>query len=146
MADLLYNNALLAEKNGDIDYVSGTFYAMIVLDTYTPNIDTHTTYDDVKAHEIANSNGYTTGGEEATVTIGALNNSEDKLVVTFSSVDWPSATFTGRRAIYFQLDGDDIDDSILVGVKDFNANLTGTGATFSIAPSSRVIQNNSTGA
>lgn len=146
MADLLYNNALLAEKNGDIDYVGGAFRLMLVTDAYTPDIDTDTTYADVSAYEVADGAGYTTGGEVSVVTIEDLDTDEDKLVITFDSVDWAAATFTCRRGIYFQLDGDDIDNSILIGVNDFGANLTGTGGTFSVAPSTRTIQNGSTGA
>jgi hypothetical protein len=144
MADLLYNSALEDEANGVINYDTGTFKLLLVTEDYAPDIDAHTTLSDI-TDEVASGSGYTTGGEEVAVTV-TKSTANDRVTIEFAAASWPSASFTARRGIYYQLDSGTPANSPLIGVNDFGANITATGGTFSIAASTRTKQNNSTGA
>ena len=144
MADLLYNSALEDEANGVINYDTGTFKLLLVTSSYTPNIDTHTTLADI-TNEVASGSGYTTGGEEVAVTV-TKSTANDRVTIEFAAASWPSASFTARRGIYYQLDSGTPANSPLIGVNDFGSDITATGGTFSVAASTRTKQNNSTGA
>lgn len=47
---------------GGSDLTTNTIKCALVSSSYTPNQDTHDEWADVSANEIANGNGYTTGG------------------------------------------------------------------------------------
>ena len=58
----VYNAAVTALANKEIDWGSDTIKVVLLAPTYTPDQAAHDYYDDISAHEVANGNGYTTGG------------------------------------------------------------------------------------
>jgi len=88
---LIYNNAKEYIGDGTIDLDAGdAFFAVILLtSSYTPAL-THDAYSDVSANEVANGNGYTTGG----VTPSSTTWTNSSGTVTFDS-DNPSWTASG---------------------------------------------------
>jgi hypothetical protein len=74
---------------GATNYSSDTFKAML---TNTTPVATNHVYGDISANEVANGNGYTTGG--ATVTISSVTNSSGTETVVASAAS-PTWTATG---------------------------------------------------
>lgn len=83
----VYNKAKEYIGDGTIDLDGDTFKVMLATSSYTPLL-THSTKTDV-TNEVANGNGYTTGGVTVTATW-----SESTGTVTFDSDD-PSWTASG---------------------------------------------------
>ena len=73
----------------DLDQGDGYFSVVLVASGYTPAL-THSTYADISANEVANGNGYTTGGDFP----GTVTWTEASGTVTFDSAD-PSWTASG---------------------------------------------------
>jgi len=57
-----YYEAGLNRNRGVINLATDPFKLALLLNTYTPNLDTHTVWADVSAHEVAAGDGYTAGG------------------------------------------------------------------------------------
>lgn len=88
---LIYNNAKQYIGDGTFDMDAGdAFFAVIlVTSSYTPDLS-HDTYSDVSGDEVANGNGYSTGG----VTPSNTSWTETGGVATFDSDD-PTWTANG---------------------------------------------------
>lgn len=93
----VYGEAVEALVEGGIDLNTDNFRMALVTSSYTPNQNTHDTWSDVSANEVANGNGYTTGGAAVTVTGQANTN----LVYTWdiADVSWASSTITAKYAV-----------------------------------------------
>ncbi|KTE23143.1 MULTISPECIES: hypothetical protein [unclassified Sphingopyxis] len=139
MASLIYNSALRDEATGAIDYDTDTFYAMLVTSSYTPNKDTHDRRDDV-TNEVTGT-GYTAGGAASSVSVAAVDTTNDRVVITFGSVSWPSSTITARGCVYYKRRGGASSADELVAYNDFGSDITSTGATFTVASSTITKQN-----
>ena len=87
----IYNKAKEYIGDGTIDLDAGDAYFTVVLLTssYTPAL-THSLYVDISAAEVANGNGYTTGGD----ILSSSTWTESSGSVTFDSAD-PSWTASG---------------------------------------------------
>lgn len=94
---LVYGAALENISDGVINLETDSFKVILCTSSYTPNQSTHSTYADVSAAEVANGNGYTTGGVAVTPTT-----TRSGLVVTFDTTDptpWSSSTITAKYAV-----------------------------------------------
>jgi len=91
----MYDKAKEFIGDGTIDLDAGDAYFAVVLLTssYTPSL-THETYADISGAEVANANGYTTGG----VTPASTAWTESSGTVTFDSND-PSWTASGGSIV-----------------------------------------------
>ena len=130
MASQIYNSAIEDLVRGAIDFDTDTFMAMLVLDTYTPDVDAHAKRSDV-TNEVANGNGYTTGGTVVAVTI-TRDNANNRIDVAFADHNYPSASFTARAAVIYKSRGGAANLDELVAYVDFLANITATNGTFSV--------------
>jgi len=139
MASLIYNSAIDELARGDIDFDSNTFKAMLVTSSYTPNKDTHDFRDDV-TNEVANGNGYTTGGATSTVTV-TKDTANDKVTIQFGSVSWSTSTITARGCVYYKSRGGASSADELVAYNDFGSDVSSTGGTFAVAASTITLQN-----
>jgi len=83
----------------------------------------------ITGNEVANGNGYTTGGE-ALVNASVVNNSTSGCfsVPTANNPAWTSATFTARGALIYN----DTESNLAIAVLDFGGDFTVAGGTFSI--------------
>jgi len=97
---VVYNKTKEYIGDGTIDLDAGDAFFSVILVTsgYTPAL-THSTYADVSANEVANGNGYTTGGDFP----GTVTWTESSGTVTFDSVDpaWTASggSITARYAV-----------------------------------------------
>lgn len=137
MASFIFDSCVDDMARGVIDFDTDTFKIMLVTSSYTPNKKTHSRRSSV-TNEVSGT-GYTAGGATTTVTV-TLDNTNDKVTVTFGPVSWPGSTLTARGAVVHKSTGTAANDP-LVGYIDFNGDITSTGGTFSISQSTITLQN-----
>ncbi len=139
MASLIYNSALYDEAKGSIDYDTDTFKVMLVTSSYTEDKDTHTKRSDI-TNEVSGT-GYTAGGNAATVTVGAVDTTNDRVEITLGGTTWPSSTVTARKAVYYKSRGGLASADELIGVVDFGSDVTTVSGTFTLTASTVRKQN-----
>ena len=139
MASLIYNSFLEDVNRGNIDPDTDTFRMLLVTSSYTPNKDTHDRRDDV-TNEVANGNGYTTGGITVTCTV-ARDNTTDRVTLTFAGGSWPTSTITARAAVVYKSRGGAGSADELVFYNDFGSNVTTAATTLTVAASVITYQN-----
>ena len=126
----LYANFLhlLLENKLGGDILSQTIKVALCTSSYTPNQATHDYLDDI-TNEVANGNGYTTGG----ATLGTKTCAVASLVTTFDAADtsWTASTITARYAIIYYASGTAA-TSLLIGYVDFGADQVSSNGTFQI--------------
>jgi len=138
MASFLYNSCIDDMARGAIDFDTDTFKVMLVT-TYTANKDTHTKRSDV-TDEVADGNGYTTGGNTSACTV-TKDTATDKVTLSFAAVNWTSATITASAGVLYKSRGGASTDDELVGYIDFGGNVSSSAGTFSISASTITLQN-----
>ena len=139
MASLIYNSALRDEAIGSIDFDTDTFKVMLVTSAYTENKDTHTRRSDI-TNEITGT-VYTAGGNTATVTVAAVDTTNDRVDITLGGTTWPASTITARKAIYYKSRGGASSADEIVAVVDFGADVSTTAGTFTLTASTYRKQN-----
>jgi hypothetical protein len=122
----------LAEKEQDLN-ATDTIKVCLVKSGYTPDAD-HTQYSDVSGQELANSNGYTTGG--ATVTASVTDSDANNNVkIDISDPSWTASggTLGGAAARYGVVYNDSAAVKSILQIIDFAADQTITdGQVFTI--------------
>jgi hypothetical protein len=91
--------------------------------------DTNDFLDDLPDHEVANGNGYATGG----ATLGSKTCTVAAKVTTFDAADtaWSASTITARYAVIYYATGT-AGTSLLIGYVDFGADQSSSSGTFQI--------------
>lgn len=138
MADLIYNSAIDDMARGAIDFDTDTFKIMLVSSSYTPNKDTHDRRDDV-TNEVTGT-GYSTGGSTIACTV-TKDTGNDKVTLQFASTSWASSTITARAAVVYKSRGGASSADELVLYNDFDADVSTTNGTFTVAASTITLQN-----
>lgn len=111
-----------------VDLDTDTLRILLVTADHSGNLATWQDRADV-TDEVANGNGYTTGGATlASVTVTASGST-----ATFDSADptWPSSTFTTRGAWIYKSSGTASTDLLILWI-DFGGNQAVTSGTFTI--------------
>lgn len=127
MADWVYPYGTLQAFQGNIDLLTDTIKLALFTTSYTP-AQGDNTY--TGTNEVANGNGYTTGGKtlsnktwtEATATETRFDNTVD------ADTEWTSASFSAR---YGEIYVDGVTDYLLVQL-DFVSEKTASGGTFAV--------------
>ena len=138
MADLIYNSAIDDMARGVIDFDTDTFKIMLVSSSYTPNKDTHDRRDDV-TNEVTGT-GYSTGGSTIACTV-TKDTANDKVTLSFAATSWASSTITARAAVVYKSRGGASSADELVFYNDFDADVSTTNGTFTVAASTITLQN-----
>lgn len=133
MASFIFNAAVRHEAVGAIDYDTDVFYASLHTSAYTPDKDTHDFFNDV-TNEVVGT-GYTAGGQAIAASVGAVDTANDRVDITFASVNWPAATITARYQVIRKRRGGASSADELVAVVDFGADITSTAGTFTVGAS-----------
>jgi hypothetical protein len=102
MATLVYNSFVDDLNRGAVNPNADSFKAMIVLNAYTPDKDTHLKRSDVTSE--ASGTGYTAGGTAVTCTV-AKDTALDRVTLTFSNPSWAASTITGRGIVIYKSRG-----------------------------------------
>lgn len=127
-----YANAFLAAFDKEIDFLADDINAQLHTSSYTPNQDSHD-YEDDLTNEVANGNGYTTGG----VALNSKTNVANANVITFDSADpqWTAtgAGFTADKVVYVDKTPASAAANPLLWWMDFDGDQTASGGgTFTI--------------
>lgn len=134
MANQVSNHAKYQLVSGNIDFDAHVFKIILMATGFVYNKDTHSTYADVAANELATGNGYTqntkTLSEDPTVTEDDTN---DRASVQWDNVVWTaSGGSIGPTPGAIIFDDSTADDTI-IGFIDFTTDQTATsGGTFTI--------------
>lgn len=139
MASLIYNNALWYLVKGNIDFDSDTFKTMLVTSSYTPNKDTDDFRNDV-TNEVTGT-GYTAGGNSCTMTVAAIDTTNDRIEVTMGGSAWASSTITAAGAVIYKSRGGASSADELVAYIDFGGNVVSVAGTFTLTDSLLRLQN-----
>lgn len=91
MASTIANKARFELANARIDFASDTFKVILMASGFTFNPDTHHGYADVSANELANGNGYTTGGATLSGVAVTENDTTDLTEITWNNVTWTAS-------------------------------------------------------
>jgi hypothetical protein len=129
-----YGEALLGQYSSTaarrVDWDADTIKCSLHTSSYSPNQDTHNFYDDL-TNEVANGNGYATGGVALTTSAPAYDATSNTLRLDASDAQWTSATFTARYAVVYK-DTGSAATSPLLGYVDFGGDETVSSGTFTI--------------
>lgn len=141
MASLIYNGGIDSALRANIDFDAGSnIGVLLVTSSYTPNVDTHLSRSDI-TNEVANGNGYTTGGVTGLTATVTKDNANDRVDITLPGTSWASSTITARAAVYFKSTGTASTD-LLIAYIDFGSNVSSTNATFTLNSSTLRYTNN----
>ena len=125
MADTIFNSFRKKIGDGTIDLDTHTFYIMLLTSAYT--IDATDAVIGDLSGEVANGNGYATGGKALTGVTWNFSGA----VATFDAddVSWSSATFTARYAVIYDYTASTKD---LVVLLDFGADKSPSNGTLAL--------------
>lgn len=134
MADIIPHNALALLAKKAIDMDNDSLKVALIDDTYTPNADDDTfeTGSDPFDSEIANGNGYTTGG---VVVAGSSTDSDanDNAVIDIANPEWTAADGDIGPFRYAVLWDDTATNDPIIYIFDLGAAVTiSDGDTWSI--------------
>ena len=107
------------------NFTSHTIKIALYDSTATLNADT-TTYSDGDTGQVANGNGYDTGGKELTKVAPA--SSGTTAFIDFSDTTWGSSTFTARGALIYNSSA----SNKTIAVLDFGSDKTTSNSTFTV--------------
>lgn len=127
MASIMYNRGNEALWRGNLGDINGTtkWKLRLYTNTYTPNKD-HNVAD--LSGEVANGNGYTTGGQTLTSVTVTRDDINDLVKIDAVDPEWPTSTFTARWGVLIH---DDVTDYPICAL-DFGGDITATNGTFKV--------------
>ncbi len=128
MADTIFNSFLEAVGDGTHDMDGDTFYIQLHTSSYTIDA-TDAVLTDLN-NEVANGNGYATGGIALTPVTWTQTTGTLKFDSTMAPA-WTSASFTARHAVIYNQSTTEATDP-LVCLLDFGEDKVVTNGTFTI--------------
>jgi hypothetical protein len=125
-----YGNAIKNAFLGLMDLDNDVVRVSLHTSTYVPNQDTDEFYDDV-TDEVANGNGYTTGGEVIANMAVTYDADTNTIKIDGDDVTWTSSTITARVAVIY-VDTGTASTSPLIGYIDFGEDKSSNNGDFKI--------------
>jgi hypothetical protein len=138
MASFIYNSCIEDLANNNVDFGADSFKLMLVTSSYAANKDTHDKRDDV-TNEVEGT-GYTSGGAASACTV-TKDTATDRVVLSFASVSWATATITAAGGVIYKSRGGASSADELIAYVDFGGNVSATGVTFTVGVSTITMQN-----
>ena len=132
MPSLIYNSCIRDAVVGNIDFDSDTFKMLLVTSSYTAS-KSHAKRSDV-TNEVSGT-GYTAGGNACTVSVAAVDNTNNDVEISFTVTSWTSATITARAGVIYKSRGGASSADELVGYVDFGSDISSTNGTFAVTVS-----------
>ena len=117
---------------GAIDFDSDTFKMLLVTSSYTAS-KSHAKRSDV-TNEVSGT-GYTAGGNACSVSVAAVDNTNNDVEISFTVTSWTSATITARAGVIYKSRGGASSADELVGYVDFGSDVSSTNGTFAVTVS-----------
>jgi hypothetical protein len=126
----MYGNALMKILNKEVDWDTDTINVLLCTSAYTPDQDAHDYLSDITG-EVANGNGYTTGGATlANKTIGYTAGT-NTVKLDADDTTWAASTITARYGVVYASTGVAA-TSPLLGYIDFGADVSSTNGPFTL--------------
>jgi hypothetical protein len=114
MANALSNHFKYMLGTKKIDFLADSFKIILMVSSFSFNKDTHATYADVSASELATGFGYTVNTKTLTGVVVTEDDTNDRLGVTWSSVSWTAAGGSiGPTIGAIIFDDTTVDDTVL---------------------------------
>ena len=129
MASIIYNSLLRYLITGAVDLDTDNFKCMLVTSSYAAS-KSHPFRSDI-TNEVVGS-GYTAGGNVATPTVAAVNNTSNLQDTTWVIAAWTTSTITARGAVIYKARGGASSADELVGYLDFITDQVSSGGTFTV--------------
>jgi len=135
MANAIYNSFKSGVMQGTFDLDTGgdTIKIVLVTNSYSPDIDTHTQYSHI-TNQVTGT-GYTAGGATLANQVVTTDTTNDRGKFDADNVTWSSSTITARGAIIYKYvddGGSPAATSPLICYIDFAADKTSTNGDFTI--------------
>lgn len=126
----LYGKFIQSLGNKEIDLDTDTLKVMLCTSTYTPDQDTHQ-YKSSVTNEVTGT-GYTAGGAALTSVVVSYTAATNVYMLDAADTSWAGSTITARYAVIY--DSSPATDATrpLIGYVDFGADVSSTGAAFTI--------------
>ena len=124
MANLVPNHLKYLLATGAIDFANDAFQIILMDSGFTFDVDNDALYADVSAQELANGNGYTTGGETLALDAVTEDDANNRCSVTWDPVSWTAGggpIGPSPGAIIYD---DTVAGDPIVGFIDFNTEYT----------------------
>lgn len=141
MASILFNAMIRAALTGGINFATDSFKMMLL--TVVPG-ETEKDGWDFRAdvtNEVANGNGYATGGKACVLTVAAVDDANNDVEITIDPVAWAASTISADAALVYKDTGNAATDR-LVGTIDFGGTVNSTNDAFTVTPTGSIkIQN-----
>lgn len=135
MASFNFNRAIHKIVTGAIDLDTDSFKMLLVTSALTETQKDSFDFRDDITNEVANGNGYTTGGAAVTLTVAAVDDTNNDVEVTCSAPTWPTSTITAAGAVIYKSRGGAASADELLCFLDFGGSVTSTADTFTVTPS-----------
>jgi len=129
MASLVFNSLYYNSFTGAISCASDSFKCLLVTSSYTAD-KAHDKRNDI-TNEVSGT-GYTSGGNSATCTVAAVDNTNNDVEISFSITSWTTATITARGAVIYKSRGGASSADELVCFIDFGADISSSSGTFAV--------------
>jgi hypothetical protein len=143
MASFAVNTFIRDVFLDNINLNTATVKCLLLTSSASPNIDTWAKRSDI-TNEVSSGGGYTTAGETITVSIGAVDTTNDRVEVTLGSASWSSSTITARYAVYYNSRGGASSADELIAINDFGTDVSSSSGTFTVNASTLRVQNTTT--
>lgn len=119
-----YGQGLLSICNQSLDADGASACRVALLtNSYTPDRDTDNAYDDVSAYEVANGDGYTTGGYTVTAS-WSYDASSDQVRLDIGDPTWTfTASKTWRYAVLYLYNATPA-NALLIGLLTWDSDQT----------------------
>ena len=130
----MYTNALKAFMMATCNWKTtggSVIKCALLTNAYTPDQDVHDFFDHCSANEVANGNGYTTGGATMAPTDPTVDTASNETRCDAADVVWSASTITARYAIIYFSTGTAA-TSVLIAYVDFGADVVSAAGTFTI--------------
>ncbi len=125
----VYNEFKSKIQDGTIDLDTDDIRVVLLTSDYSPDIDAHHTYGDL-TNEVANGDGYTTGGEQLASVSITTDDANDLSKFDADDVTWQTSTITARYAVVYYSSGGT--DTWLVSYYDFGEDKESANGDFKI--------------
>lgn len=144
MANALVNSfkgdQLTGAINLSADAVTNkNIFVILLSGSYVPDIDLHTRYGDVSAHEVNITGpvavGYSAGGQCMSASnVFAVDTTNDRATWASANITWTSSTITARYAaiVKIRAAGANKQNDNLIGIVDFGSNQSSSNGSFTI--------------
>jgi hypothetical protein len=126
-----YLNAKKALANKEINWLSDDIRIMLCTSGYTPDQDNHA-YKSSITNEVANGNGYTTGGVALTSKTSTVNGTTNVAAFDAADIALSAATFTTRWGVLYDNTPSTDATKPLIAFVDFGADQSPSNQTLNI--------------